>query len=1118
MADLDKLSIQIEANTRGAKSQISKLAESLEALNGVIGKIDASKFQNLANATNSLSQGLSGLKGSSVKQIAKVGQALDEIKSNDNAFTNVVEGAKDLGENSEKATTDVYNILGALKSGGESTVLQSVNKQLEEFSGKALTSESSIKGLKGMLASLKIIIPTQELDKTQKKFEKIKEKAQELSEQMDFKSKTVEGYVDSKAMESDKAKLEGLINEMERLKLKQKELESHGGFRFNTQGLANFGKSLQSISKKLDNVIKKLFNFNSHTKDSKKSTDSFRISSDKLAKSLTRTAKMLRLMVVRMVLRKLIDNVTTGFGNLARASETFNASLSLLWNSFRQLGNSVAAAVSPLINALAPALNYIIQLCIKAVNVINQLISALVGKGTWTKAKGLSDSYGASLEKGAKSAKELKKTVMSFDELNQLDDNSDKGGGASATDPADMFELAEVEQKWKDLAQNILDYMNKILDPIKKAWAKVGDYVVSSWKKAFKSLGKLFKDIGDDFLEVWNQPETLAVLENILRIVGNLGNLVDALATKFDIAWKRNEVGKKILENIRDIFGIIISHIEEATRKTTVWAMQLDFYPLLEAFRGWLESIKPVVDAISQVFEDFYTDVLLKLTQWALEKGLPELLQVFIDFNEKVDWENLKTQFKDLWAHIEPFAERVGEGLILFIRDVSDALANFINSKAFQNFLDAVKNWMDNVDADDVARTLKLVAGAIITLKGALFLLEGIKGINATFDTIKTFLGFFSNASWLTNLKGTAEAVGGLSSSLAGLGATLQTFDLFKKINEDKEISKLSDDLMDGKISIEDYSEAVNEINYGTVIKDTYSLGDAFKDLFTNCISKDKVDILGSLRESLRQNHEWFDNFVTWVESWSQTTTKSFDDVQRAADSFSTQNVVEQTNSLESSSASFGKFAEEVTVMQESVSTDMAYLSSNIEGEWQTITKTTDDGSNNVKKTTDDLKSCFTADKWTLSGVWEGIEATFNNAIEIAKEIWNRLADWINEKAKIHIDPITIMGKTIFDGADFTLFELPKFRAGGFPEDGLFMANHGEMVGKFSNGKTAVANNEQITDGIAQAVYSAIISANSNSGSGQYINNTIQIDGETIARAVTKGQQSINRRYSPTMS
>lgn len=35
------------------------------------------------------------------------------------------------------------------------------------------------------------------------------------------------------------------------------------------------------------------------------------------------------------------------------------------------------------------------------------------------------------------------------------------------------------------------------------------------------------------------------------------------------------------------------------------------------------------------------------------------------------------------------------------------------------------------------------------------------------------------------------------------------------------------------------------------------------------------------------------------------------------------------------------------------------------------------------------------------------------------------------------------------------------------------MANHNELVGKFSNGKTAVANNRQIADGIAIAVQSA---------------------------------------------
>ena len=60
------------------------------------------------------------------------------------------------------------------------------------------------------------------------------------------------------------------------------------------------------------------------------------------------------------------------------------------------------------------------------------------------------------------------------------------------------------------------------------------------------------------------------------------------------------------------------------------------------------------------------------------------------------------------------------------------------------------------------------------------------------------------------------------------------------------------------------------------------------------------------------------------------------------------------------------------------------------------------------------------------------------------------------------------------------------YAQGGFPEDGLFMANHGELVGKFSNGKTAVANNEQIIEGIYRGVYQAMKDSDSNNG-GQRI-------------------------------
>lgn len=82
----------------------------------------------------------------------------------------------------------------------------------------------------------------------------------------------------------------------------------------------------------------------------------------------------------------------------------------------------------------------------------------------------------------------------------------------------------------------------------------------------------------------------------------------------------------------------------------------------------------------------------------------------------------------------------------------------------------------------------------------------------------------------------------------------------------------------------------------------------------------------------------------------------------------------------------------------------------------------------------------------------------------------------------------------------------PAYATGGFPEDGLFMANHGELVGKFSNGKTAVANNAQIVEGIEAGVYRAVTAANSSSGrsggSSPVIN--VYVGGKEVTDVVVK--------------
>lgn len=80
---------------------------------------------------------------------------------------------------------------------------------------------------------------------------------------------------------------------------------------------------------------------------------------------------------------------------------------------------------------------------------------------------------------------------------------------------------------------------------------------------------------------------------------------------------------------------------------------------------------------------------------------------------------------------------------------------------------------------------------------------------------------------------------------------------------------------------------------------------------------------------------------------------------------------------------------------------------------------------------------------------------------------------------------------------------IPQFAQGGFPEDGLFHANSRELVGKFSNGKTAVANNDQIISGVSTGVANAVRGVlGEGMKSDQPINLTVQIGSETIAKEV----------------
>lgn len=90
------------------------------------------------------------------------------------------------------------------------------------------------------------------------------------------------------------------------------------------------------------------------------------------------------------------------------------------------------------------------------------------------------------------------------------------------------------------------------------------------------------------------------------------------------------------------------------------------------------------------------------------------------------------------------------------------------------------------------------------------------------------------------------------------------------------------------------------------------------------------------------------------------------------------------------------------------------------------------------------------------------------------------------------------------------------FANGGFPEDGWFRASHGEMMGKFDNGKSVVANNKQITTGISEAVAPAVYAAtkaaikeelsNANVGGGD-----VYLDGTKVTTTIMNNAKKISK-------
>lgn len=131
------------------------------------------------------------------------------------------------------------------------------------------------------------------------------------------------------------------------------------------------------------------------------------------------------------------------------------------------------------------------------------------------------------------------------------------------------------------------------------------------------------------------------------------------------------------------------------------------------------------------------------------------------------------------------------------------------------------------------------------------------------------------------------------------------------------------------------------------------------------------------------------------------------------------------------------------------------------------------------------------------------------------ERVWNEVTGNSSKSATFAKSIEYILEKTLkllkgMLGAASSAIGAPAFATGGFPEDGMFYANSGELVGRFANGRTAVANNAQIIEGIENAVYRAMTAAQRGSGRGGKIE--LILDKQVVGRAFGDAIDSEKRR------
>lgn len=552
-------------------------------------------------------------------------------------------------------------------------------------------------------------------------------------------------------------------------------------------------------------------------------------------------------------------------GDFARTSGTWANQVRLLTLNFQSLsaviGQGLIAGILPAIQALNALMSKLMQ----AANAFRNFMYVLMGKKLKGSQSGVSDivsnlggietagdDASSGLDDATSSAKKLKKalSVLPFDQLNQLTDNSDNSGTASKSlgsglgDLADSFagiqdsldevltvdetpinkwaakiRKAFINKDWKGLGFTIADMINVGMQKIYEVinWNNVGPKItefVNAFTTAFNSMvsGIDFDLMGRMLGAGINTAvNTLNLLLgdggiDFSGIGAKLSQLLKGAIKEIDWTGLGNLIGNSFMASWKMLSGFVKDMSKKDGAGITGWGK-------LGTAIG-----KALNGAIKKIDMNTIADALSGLLNGAFES--------LKSFTETFNWDDLATKIRDGIAKFikETNWKENGQALGDFISHLCTALKDSLTTDTFYEFGQGVGTFLGELPWGEILSTAAdlLLTGLTSALNG---LFDGLEEKHPIAGHIAEWLTKAFIAVKIANITGIGTLVGSLVGHIAGKIA--------EKKNAEMIAEKLADVLGDGtseaKEAIKDLGDAAESAGNGgftTLAEKIKNLGD----------------------------------------------------------------------------------------------------------------------------------------------------------------------------------------------------------------------------------------------------------------------------------------------------